>query len=337
MRKGILGLSSIALAAGALAASAAFASGTPPEKLPVPAASVGAASGGVTTPGGGTRYRARSSGGGTVVERLLHGRGAGSVRLRGAFVVPAVTLAGKPDGLSADGATLALVGAGRTFPRAETSLAVLDARTLRVRRYVRLRGDFSFDAISPDGSRLYLIDYTSRTDPTEYAVRAYDVAAGRLLPKPIVDPSERDSDEMGGYPVSRVRSPDSRWDYTLYSAPGRKPFVHALDTVGGRARCLDLPGVAPGSLRHGSLSLGAGGGRLTVGGPHGSPVALIDTASLEVAEPGQGHPAVPAAAPRGGASSLPWVLIGLGAGLALAVAWLWGVPRLHRRRLAREG
>ena len=56
---------------------------------------------------------------------------------------------------------------------ATTRLLVLHTPSLRFRTAMRLRGDFSFDAVSPDGSRVYLIQYLSPTDPTRYAVRSY--------------------------------------------------------------------------------------------------------------------------------------------------------------------
>ena len=52
-----------------------------------------------------------------------------------------------------------------------TTFAVVDTRRLAVRRHLALRGDFSFDAISPDGRTMYLIEYSAR-DLNNYAVRA---------------------------------------------------------------------------------------------------------------------------------------------------------------------
>jgi hypothetical protein len=45
---------------------------------------------------------------------------------------------------------------------------------------------------------------------------------------------------MNGAPVTRT-STGSGWAYTLYSRRGKRPFVHALDTVHRRAFCVDLP------------------------------------------------------------------------------------------------
>ncbi len=45
---------------------------------------------------------------------------------------------------------------------------------------------------------------------------------------------------MTGLPMRRVGTPTG-WAYTLYSRQGKRPFVHALDTVRRRAFCVDLP------------------------------------------------------------------------------------------------
>jgi len=45
---------------------------------------------------------------------------------------------------------------------------------------------------------------------------------------------------MQGSPVTRVGSREGRWAYTLYTGP-EETFLHALDTVRGRAVCVDLP------------------------------------------------------------------------------------------------
>jgi hypothetical protein len=157
------------------------------------------------------------------------GRVAASALVRGTFTIPAVAYDASASGLSADGRTLVLISPRTRFPRASTPLMVIDARRLSVRSVVTLRGDFSFDAISQHGRLVYLIQYTSPTNPTRYLVRAYDLRTRSLVPKPVVDPRER-SDKMRGSPVTRAMSPDGRWAYTLYDGAGGTPFVHALDT-----------------------------------------------------------------------------------------------------------
>src|SRR3954451_7371431 len=146
----------------------------------------------------------------------------------GSYTIPAVALDGSPAGIPADGRTLVLITPRRSFPQSQTHLLVLDAHRLTVSQRLTLAGDFSFDAISPEGSSMYLIQYVAPHDPTTYAVRAYDLRSGTLLPDPIVDPDEH-AGEMRGYPMTRLPSSDGRWAYTLYDGGGKEPFVHALD------------------------------------------------------------------------------------------------------------
>lgn len=228
-------LGAIALGLVASAPSAAA------DGFPVPSGSGNAVSG-----TDGTRYVAHTKAGATTVRKIsATGTLLASSVVKGTFAIPAVALDGSAGGLSADGSTLILIKPRTSIPQTETHLLSLDTTDLGVRERVRLNGDFSFDAISPDGARLYLIQYpSSRDDPTRYAVRAYDIGQGALLPDPIVDANEEDPAEMRGYPITRAYSPDGRWAYTLYDGNGEHPFVHALDTAEGRAVCIDAPALA---------------------------------------------------------------------------------------------
>jgi hypothetical protein len=290
-----LTLGAIALAIVASAPTAAA------DGLPVP---------GVITPSGGvpgadgTHYITHTRRGATTIREL--GRGDAvlqSATVPGRFTVPAVALDGSPGGLSADGSTLALIRPRTSFPQSDTHLLILDANGLGVRDRLTLKGDFSFDAISPDASLLYFIQYLSPRDPTRYAVRAYDVAAGQFLAKPIVDPNEEDPDEMRGYPLTRTVSPDGRWAYTLYDGAGKHPFIHALDTSQGRAVCIDTPSLA-GRRDLGQLNLDVSGDGSALTVVHGTqPVALVNTQTFEVSNPSE-------SAPRTGAgNSDAWRLI----------------------------
>jgi hypothetical protein len=224
----------------ALAAAAVLAGGASADGLPVLGIDVG--SSGVTTSSGQVRYVSLPDGRRTIVAQTARSGGqiVGVTRLSGSFTIPAVAYDGSASGLSADGTRLVLIEPRQSFPRVATTFALLDAPRLRLLRTIRLRGDFSFDAVSPDGSRMFLVQYTSPNDPDRYAVRAYDLRAGRLLPAPVVDPRER-GEAMRGKPLTRTASVDGRWAYTLYDGGGGTPFVHALDTATGTARCIDLP------------------------------------------------------------------------------------------------
>jgi hypothetical protein len=205
--------------------------------LPVLGVDVGAS--GVAAPDGGSRYVTIPAPGGS---RRAGGQILSATFHRGTFTVPAVAYDGSASGLSGDRHTLVLIEPRRTFPRATTSLLVLHAPGLAYRALVKLRGDFSFDAVSPNGSQLYLIQYLSPADPTRYAVRRFDLGTMRLVAAPVVDPREA-GEAMRGNPLSRVESRDGGMAYTLYDGGGAHPFIHALDTARATARCIDITGL----------------------------------------------------------------------------------------------
>ena len=216
-----------------------FAGTATADGLPVLGVDVGAT--GVASAARDTRYVTLPAGSRTIVARVdpSGGRVLASRSVNGTFTIPAVAYDGSAGGLSADGRTLVLIEPRTSFPRARTTFRVLAAPQLRPRRVVKLRGDFSFDAISPHGTFMYLIQYTVPTDPSRYLVRAYDLHTYRLLSSPVVDPREL-TDKMRGSPLTRASSPDGRWAYTLYDGAGGTPFIHALDTTRRTARCIDL-------------------------------------------------------------------------------------------------
>jgi hypothetical protein len=152
-------------------------------------------------------------------------------------------------------------------------LLVLHARTLGLERRIDLRGDFSYDAISTDGSRMYLIQYTSKIDPTRYLVRSFDVRRGRLDAKPVVDPRDT-TEKMRGNPMSRVTSADGRFAYTLYDGDGLHPFIHALDTRDATARCIDFD--VPGGTNLWAARLRLDGSKVVVL-YHGAALYTLDT------------------------------------------------------------
>ncbi len=197
---------------------------------------------GVAGPGGQLRYVTLPAGNGTLVEavRVHDGRIMRWTSIKGSYGVPLVAYDGSAGGLSHDARTLVLGSyPGFPGPSAATRFAVLDAMTLRVRTHVTLRGAFSYDALSPNGSTMYLIQYTSTQNANRYRVRAYDLAAGRLLARVIVDRREP-KEQMSGSPVTRVTSSDGAWVYTLYARSSGPSFIHALDTVRREAVCIDL-------------------------------------------------------------------------------------------------
>jgi len=265
-------LSAIALLGIALTAPAsALADGGP--ALPVQGGS------GISAPGSHDRYVAVSAGhDATVIKRLGTYPGEMSVRVRGSYGIPSVGSGGQMTGLAADGRTLVLAELfGGAVPRT-TRLLVLATPRLAVRARIALPGWSVIDAISPGGRWLYLINYPSANDLSRYEVRAYDLVAGHMLPRPIVDPHDADDgDAMVGFPVTRVMSTDSRWAYTLYIRASGAPFIHALDTVGVRAVCVDLPSsLAQLDMGDAHLRLGAGGRTIRIE-TDGETEAVVDT------------------------------------------------------------
>jgi hypothetical protein len=293
---------------------------------PLPSSASGRA--GAVAPGGDERLLARRAGDDTLLVAVRRGDGRvlRSRRVSGRWSVAPVTLDNATTGLSADGRTLVLARPERNLPPASTRLAVFDARTLLPRRTIALPGFFTVDAISPDGRRLYLIQYRGE-DVLDYRVRELDTRTGRLAARDVVDPREPD-EQMGGLPFTRAMSRDGRWAYTLY-AGGEETFIHALDTVGRTAACIDLEMLSPGAdLSRVRLAVSGDGRRLRVR-DDGNLVATVDARTFAVSDPdaaSAGRPATAAprsaAAPAGG-GSFPWivpVLVG-GAG-ALAVLTL---------------
>jgi hypothetical protein len=309
------------VAAGAVAPAAAPGAG-----FPVPG--MDTTQNGATAPGDPYRYIALPDRGATTLVKLRRDDGVAlrHRRLRGESVVAAVAMDASTTGLSADGATLVLIAPRRPGPVRVTHMTLVDTLTLRPIRRLALLGDYSLDGVSPDGRRLYVIQYHGgQSDPLDYAVRAYDVANRRLLPKPITDPRNPD-EKMTGFPMTRATSADGRWAYTLYSG-GAENFVHALDLARGRAFCIDLHGLAPDELA--TIKLVAGTGHVDLRNQSGAVVRRIDTATFRVTEPPA--PKVPAPAPAHEAAddspsdSFPW-------GLAAAVAGVAGVALFVLRR-----
>ncbi len=213
--------------------------------------------------------------------RVRTGRVVRSNVLRGFYGVPIVAWDNSTGGVSADGRTLVL-GSYGPLPGdpGVTRFAVIDTKTLRKSRLLALRGSWAYDAIAPDGSRMFLIEYLAAGQNPHYRVRSLDLRTGRLNPEAIVDRRENEV-LMRGQPVTRVASLEGRWAYTLYARPKHGPFVHALDTVRGEAYCVDLP-LRLRQLEQMALRLRMrSDGALEVRSRHAR-VALVDTKTLKL-------------------------------------------------------
>jgi hypothetical protein len=131
-------------------------------------------------------------------------------------------------GTSQDGARAVLA---RTQSRS-TTFAIVSPHAQRV---VKLGGkNWQFDAL--DGRNLFLIQELRNG----YEVRLYDLATNRLQAQALKDPNE--GALIQGFPFERASSPNGRYLFTLYIGGNGNAMIHELDTAGGRAYCVDLPG-----------------------------------------------------------------------------------------------
>lgn len=247
----------------------------------------------IGVPGIPDEYAAWNAGPDTLVKVRRPGAESSALRLAGEWGIPGVDYNGATTGLSADGHTLVVAKIPQVLPPRTTRLLVLHTAPVAVRSGITLPGWSTVDAISPDGRWLYLIHYRS-SNLSDYEVLAYDLIAHRLQAEPIVDPHDR-GEAMTGFPISRVMSAGDRWAYTLYIRPSGVPFIHALDTSGRRAVCVDLPSLGGADAGNAHLSLGPGGSTLEV--DVGSATeTLIDTRTFKVS-PGGGRSAAAPARP----------------------------------------
>lgn len=206
------------------------------------------------TPRGGWRrvVTATPDGASTIVADVIvqPGLGGPELRLAGAWSLPTIGADRLPAGVSADGSTIVLVDAGpETTPRV-SRFAVVEHYSmgapstagdapLRLVRIIELKGAWEYDALSPDGRILYVVQHLDAEPDGRYQVRAIDLPAGTMRDTIIAD--KRNLEEaMAGWPITQLRRDDGLV-LTLYR--GREhPFVHALNTREAWAVCIDLPG-----------------------------------------------------------------------------------------------
>ena len=242
-----------------------------------------------------------------------------SLSVIGSFGTPFIAQPQDGLGLSADGRTLVLADVPTSYPHTRSAFSFFSTHPLEYQTGVSLKGDFAFDALSPDGRRLYLIQHVDPGDPSQlrYVVRALDVTTLRSPPGRIADRTQK-SWIMRGSAVTRTTSPGGRWVYTLYDNPGGYPFVDVLDTVRGVAHCVGLPWTgAEAGVYNMRLSLRDRGRTLAVGFASGRRWMTVDTRTWRVS-PNGGVTAWWAPALTVGAATL--VLVAVAALLSAAAA-----------------
>jgi hypothetical protein len=123
----------------------------------------------------------------------------------------------------------------------QTEIQVFDTQNGRSAHTIALDGNYEIDAISGDGSGLFLIQHLPAANPDHYLIRAYDLSLDELLPDPLRD--KRFLDElMVGYPWGSISDPAGVWYLTLYlNTQHNKAFIHALNMENRWTFCIDLP------------------------------------------------------------------------------------------------
>jgi DNA-binding beta-propeller fold protein YncE len=292
---------------------------------------------GVPSPDWKTLYVAGGGTNRTTVRAIdvASGKVLRSTTVAGRFRLPAVGIAGVPEGLSADGGTLVLTNLADT---PASRFAALRTDFSKPAETISLPGELEYDAVSPDGTRLFLIEHLAGPDRSRYRVRMYDRGTGRLDPNVIVDKRDQWETSMAGYPNTRVTGPDGSWVYTLYRNADHGPFIHALNALDSYAFCIDLPrngSTDQRAARLWALARGGGGGLYAVNTALGL-VSEIDEDQFTVLrtatfppDRAAGGAARPGGAALGGAGGV--LLVGTSNGvLAIDTAAL----RVQRRDLA---
>lgn len=200
----------------------------------------------------------------------MTGQTVRSLPLPETYLLPIVTSSGLPGGPSPDGRWLALQAPGTSH------LLVVDTSFAQAPRRIDLDGDFTFDAISNDGMRVYLIQHAAGG---HYFVRDYVFGVG-LDPNIVFDKSDGGV-AMSGVRLMGVPSPDGSWLYSVYARKDESAFVHELNLDATVAVCVDLAGpgyAADAKAMQWSLAMsGASGTLFAVNGPLGL-VMQVDSA-----------------------------------------------------------
>jgi hypothetical protein len=176
--------------------------------------------------------------------------------LDGRWGVPVVAYDGTSGGLSADGQTLVLTRVGETYPRRRTEFAVIDTTSMSIRDTIRLDGEWRFDAVSPHGRRVHLVD---------------QLQAERAV----------------GLPMTRAAGERGRRQFTLYAGSGR-PFIQALHTPDGTSYRIPMPAKVIRHPRLWALRLAVQGNRVAV--LHGDHVVASAAGRSRRASAGGGPP-----------------------------------------------
>ncbi|MEX1168955.1 MAG: hypothetical protein WEE50_02310 [Chloroflexota bacterium] len=161
--------------------------------------------------------------------------------VEGAWRLPTIGVDPLPVGVVNDGSTIVnstivLVEADPPAGATTSRFAIL-ARSDPA-RIIELPGALEFDALSPDGSILYVVEHLAGPPDSHYQVRAIDLPSGAMRETVIADKRNLGA-SMAGWPITQATH-ESGVVFTLYRGV-MHPFIHALNTREAWAVCLDLP------------------------------------------------------------------------------------------------
>jgi hypothetical protein len=228
---------------------------------------------------------------------LRTGEQVGRARLAGAWTPRVVG----PTGLLVALAPAASGTAATGAPSGRTSSPILICSPEGERHRLDLGGTIEPDAVSPDGSALFVLEWLPAQAPERYRVRMIDLPGGTaqpLLTRDKLPVPAGAEEEMRGEGRQAVLSRDREVLYTLYTHQadhqhtrdlvagrpgGVHAFVHVLHLTLRWAYCLDLPDpFGHGPAAGHSLALSQDGSRLLVVDLTSGRLAEADTESLTV-------------------------------------------------------
>jgi uncharacterized protein YceK len=230
-----------------------------------------------------SRYWTVTTGDRTTVRGIDPATGTDQVSfvLDGRWSVPAA-YGPAPSGLSGNGKWMALVAPPTKINDTGVlnRFAIVDLVQKRINRIVSANGDVGFDALSDDGHNLYLIEHL--VPAPRYAVRVASFSGSGLADAVLGQVKTAEPEVMNGIYHASV-AVGGEWFLSLYSNPGRGPFIHALNTTQLYAQCiLNIPDV-PVALRPAwSMLNDPKRARLYAVNGAGGVVSEIDTARLTV-------------------------------------------------------
>jgi hypothetical protein len=201
---------------------------------------------------------------------LPSGKPIGEATLQGLYELQYMLPSEIAVGLSPNGRWLALY---TTTDRLKTRYLVLDTAFQQSPRTIDLDGIYYFDALSADGTLLFLSEIVGATPDAMSWLRVADLAQG------VLGPRGGGAAVLRGWRVDSIAAPDKRTTYALHFN-GTQAYVNAFDGAGGRASRVALPG--PSWTSGWSLGMAADGRLLYAGNGGVGTVVEIDAAQSKI-------------------------------------------------------